>query len=115
MNESAIQADGLKSLKQIFQQIGGWPTLLGNNWRENVFNWKDALRKLRRIGINVDFFLIHSIQKDNVDPERYVLNVSRFYCVETKCFKIFSFLSLKILLMDLLQSVTIKRNRIYNT
>lgn len=88
MNESAIQADGLKSLKQIFQQIGGWPTLIGNNWRENVFNWKDALRKLRRIGINVDFFLIHSIQKDKAYPERYILNVSRSIPFKEKCFKI---------------------------
>ncbi|XP_063909938.1 neprilysin-2-like [Zophobas morio] len=79
MNESAIEAEGLKRMKQIFKQIGGWPTLNGNNWRKDLFNWKDAVYKLRQLGINFESFLILSVQRDKADPNRYILNLESPY------------------------------------
>ncbi|RZB41499.1 endothelin-converting enzyme 2-like, partial [Asbolus verrucosus] len=75
MNESAVEAEGLERMKQIFEQMGGWPTLVGNNWRENEFDWKDAVYKLRRMGINFEFFLILSVQRNKADPNRYILSL----------------------------------------
>lgn len=76
MNESTIQMDGLKRIKQIFKQIGGWPTLDGNNWRESQFDWKRSLYRLRRVGINFEIFFTIYLDKDKTDPNKYVLNVS---------------------------------------
>jgi membrane metallo-endopeptidase-like protein 1 len=75
MNESAIEAEGLERMKQIFKQIGGWPTLNGNNWRKDLFNWKDAVYKLRQVGINFEFFLILSVQRDKAHSDRHILNL----------------------------------------
>lgn len=75
MNESAVEAEGLRGIKEIFRQIGGWPTLDGSNWRDSQFDWKDVVHKLREIGISFEFFLILAVQTDK-DSTRYVLNVS---------------------------------------
>ncbi|XP_015840924.1 neprilysin-2 isoform X1 [Tribolium castaneum] len=79
MNESAIEAEGLKRMKQIFKQIGGWPTLNGNNWRKDSFDWKDAVHKLRQMGINFEYFFILALQRDRIHPDKYVLNIKSPY------------------------------------
>lgn len=76
MNETAIELEGLKKLKQIFEQIGGWPTLEGNNWNEEDFDWMKALHKLREIGVNFDVFFRVSIDRDKRNISRHILGVS---------------------------------------
>lgn len=78
MNESAIEVEGLKKIKQIFEEIGGWPTLLGSNWQEERFQWVNAVHKLRQIGINFDVFFRITVDKDKANNSRYVLGVSIF-------------------------------------
>ncbi|KAJ8929161.1 hypothetical protein NQ314_018185, partial [Rhamnusium bicolor] len=75
MNETAIEAEGLKKIKQIFKQIGGWPTLDGNNWRKSEFDWKEAVHKLRRLGVNFDFFFSITVDRDKKNDSRYILGI----------------------------------------
>lgn len=75
MNETAIEAEGLKRIKQIFKQIGGWPSLNRNNWRKDLFSWKDAVYKLRGMGINFEYFFILALQRDKIHSDKYILNV----------------------------------------
>lgn len=79
MNESSIETGGLEKMKQIFQQIGGWPTLEGNKWREEGYHWTTAVLKLREIGINYDVFFRVSVDKSRGENSTYVLGVSIKY------------------------------------
>lgn len=76
MNESAIDSQGLNRIKEIFKQIGGWPSLDGYNWSEDDFDWKKAVYKLRQIGVNFQFFFMLSIGQDEEDPSKNILYVS---------------------------------------
>lgn len=76
LNETAIDREGLKKLKQIFEEMGGWPTLEGDNWNEKDFDWMGALHKLREIGVNVDVFFRVSIDRDKRNNSRHILAVS---------------------------------------
>lgn len=80
MNESAIEAEGLKRAKQIFKQIGGWPTLEGNNWSENQFDWKKVQHKLRKIGVDVPVFITVAVREDDNYPGEHILEVSGVLC-----------------------------------
>ncbi|CAG9817177.1 unnamed protein product [Phaedon cochleariae] len=73
MNESAIDAAGLKKIKEILERIGGWPTLLENNWQEDDFDWLAVVHKLREMGVNFGVFYLVSVYRDEIDESRYVL------------------------------------------
>ncbi|XP_044761824.1 neprilysin-2-like [Coccinella septempunctata] len=79
MNESALETDGLKWMKQIFRRMGGWPILEGDNWNEQEFDWQQAVHKLRRMGVNFEFFIDVSVERDKKDPTKYVLQLSDPY------------------------------------
>ncbi|KAK9871304.1 hypothetical protein WA026_011572 [Henosepilachna vigintioctopunctata] len=79
MNESSIEAEGLKWMKQIFKRLGGWPTLEGDDWQEEDFDWKKAVHKLRQMGLNFEFFIRLSVERDKKEPAKYILQLSDPY------------------------------------
>ncbi|XP_045483714.1 neprilysin-2-like [Harmonia axyridis] len=79
MNQSAVESDGLKWMKQIFARMGGWPILEGEDWNEEEFDWKETVHKLRQMGINFEFFINLSVERDKKDPAEYVLQLSDPY------------------------------------
>lgn len=81
MNESSIQKDGLKKTKLLFKQIGGWPTLDGTNWREEQFDWKKSVYRLRRVGIHFEIFFTMNLETDKKDASKYILSVSGSHSV----------------------------------
>ncbi|KAJ8979359.1 hypothetical protein NQ317_010132, partial [Molorchus minor] len=88
MNESAIEAEGFKNIKQVFRQMGGWPTLEGSNWRREEFDWKEAVYKLRGMGANFDFFFRVSVDRDKKDGSRYILGAHHMLQTEEEVFDI---------------------------
>ncbi|CAG9817173.1 unnamed protein product [Phaedon cochleariae] len=80
MNESAIDAAGLKKIKEILERIGGWPTLLENNWQEDDFDWLAVVHKLREMGVNFGVFYLVSVYRDEIDESRYVLGAEKPLC-----------------------------------
>lgn len=62
LNESQIEKDALKTLRKVFEQIGGWPVLEGSKWNEQNFDWINATIKLRELGYHYAGFVnIHSM------------------------------------------------------
>ncbi|KAK5638234.1 hypothetical protein RI129_012529 [Pyrocoelia pectoralis] len=49
MDEVSLDKDGVKTLREILNQLGGWP-LLENKWDEKKFNMEDLFLKLRKYG-----------------------------------------------------------------
>lgn len=76
MNETAIEAEGLKRLKGILRDLGGWPLLDGNKWREEKFDWKNCVHKLRKIGYNFDLFLPITVDLDLTSGNKFIVYVS---------------------------------------
>ncbi|XP_030767401.1 neprilysin-2-like [Sitophilus oryzae] len=80
MHEKAVEDQDLRKIKQIFIQMGGWPLLQGPNWVEEDFHFLKPMRKLRSMGLNVDFFLNITLEPDKENTERYILTIhDKFY------------------------------------
>lgn len=77
MNKTAIEKDGLKTVKQILTKLGGWPVLEGNTWKENDFDWKTSVYKFRKQGYSVDYFLDFSVGIDLKNSTKRILDVSK--------------------------------------
>uniref|UniRef100_A0A1Y1KTX7 Peptidase M13 N-terminal domain-containing protein n=1 Tax=Photinus pyralis TaxID=7054 RepID=A0A1Y1KTX7_PHOPY len=59
----AINKRGLKSIKELIKELGGWPVLEGENWKGDGFDWKKLIYKFRELGIGTNQFLM-----TRVDP-----------------------------------------------
>ncbi|KAF2892896.1 hypothetical protein ILUMI_13276 [Ignelater luminosus] len=57
LNEPQIEEDALKTLRKVFEQIGGWPILEGSKWKEENFDWVNATYKLRDLGYHSGVFV----------------------------------------------------------
>ncbi|KAF5299290.1 hypothetical protein FQA39_LY02463 [Lamprigera yunnana] len=75
-NLSAIEEKGLRLIKDSLRQMGGWPLLEGNMWREKDFDWKIATYKLRELGYDFDFFIYMFITEDEREPSKRII---KFY------------------------------------
>lgn len=78
-NESAVDSDAIKEIKQIFRKIGGWPILDGDAWDEGAFEWKKAVHVLRQLGVDFTFFMALTVEKDKTDPTKHMLQLSDPY------------------------------------
>lgn len=56
MNESAIEKDGLKTIKNVLERLGGWPVVEGTYWEESKFEWMRAEYMLRELGYFYSIF-----------------------------------------------------------
>lgn len=75
MNEQAVERGGLSTLIELFNQMGGWPILVGENWNAKNFVWTRAIRNLRAFGVNFDFFFNVTVDVDREHPDEYILGV----------------------------------------
>lgn len=57
LNEPQIEEDAVKTLRKVFEQVGGWPVLEGSKWKEEHFNWVNATYKLRDFGYHSGVFV----------------------------------------------------------
>lgn len=76
MNTRAIEEDGLQTIKNILDNLGGWPVLEGTSWYDGKFDWKQTMYVLRSIGYEANYFLSVYITKDLRDTSRKIITVS---------------------------------------
>uniref|UniRef100_A0A1Y1MPR4 Peptidase M13 N-terminal domain-containing protein n=1 Tax=Photinus pyralis TaxID=7054 RepID=A0A1Y1MPR4_PHOPY len=57
MNTTAIEADGLKTIKIILSSLNGWPVIEGDEWYYAKFDWKQAMYTLRNIGFSANYLI----------------------------------------------------------
>ncbi|XP_011494888.1 PREDICTED: membrane metallo-endopeptidase-like 1 isoform X1 [Ceratosolen solmsi marchali] len=77
MNKSKIEEQGLDPLHKILKELGGWPVLMGDNWIDSNFNWKESVYKFRRMGYSVDYFLDFSIGIDLKNSTKRVIDLDQ--------------------------------------
>ncbi|KAF2880211.1 hypothetical protein ILUMI_25961 [Ignelater luminosus] len=56
-NQPQIEQNALKTLRKVFEQVGGWPLLEGSKWKEENFDWINATYKLRDLGYHSGVFV----------------------------------------------------------
>lgn len=42
---------------KIFESIGGWPDVMGDEWNGTNWSWQSAIKTLRNQGFNANYFL----------------------------------------------------------
>lgn len=77
MNKTIIEEQGLEPLHKILKELGGWPVLMGNQWNEEGFDWKQSVYKFRRMGYSVDYFLDFSIGVDLKNSTKRVIDLDQ--------------------------------------
>lgn len=78
MNKTIIEKDGLTTIKDILNELGGWPVLEGERWYEGDFDWRKSVYKFREIGYSVDYFFDFSVGIDLKNTTKRVIDVSVF-------------------------------------
>ncbi|KAF5280973.1 hypothetical protein FQR65_LT14897 [Abscondita terminalis] len=64
MNTTAIEEDGLTTIKQILKNLGGWPVIEGASWNEANFDWKNYTYRSRKMGFSFGTFIGIGIGSD---------------------------------------------------
>ncbi|XP_050295817.1 neprilysin-2 isoform X1 [Anthonomus grandis grandis] len=77
MNKTLIEKDGLKTIHRILKDLGGWPALEGENWREGDFDWRESVYKFRRAGYSVDYFLDFSVGIDVKNSTKRIIDLDQ--------------------------------------
>lgn len=77
MNKTAIEKEGLTTIKAILTELGGWPVLLGKDWNDGDFDWKQSVYKFRKVGYSVDFFMDFSVGVDVKNSTRRTIDLDQ--------------------------------------
>ncbi|CAG0923779.1 unnamed protein product, partial [Notodromas monacha] len=77
---------GLSPLTDVLKELGGWPAVAGDAWKEDQFSWTEIVYKFRTMGFSVDYFFDFSIVNDLknstwriIDIDQPSLGMSRKY------------------------------------
>ncbi|KAK5647015.1 hypothetical protein RI129_005479 [Pyrocoelia pectoralis] len=77
MNTTAIEKDGLTTIKSILKDLGGWPVLEGPKWDQGKFDWRQSVYKFRKAGYSVDYFMDFSVGIDLKNSSRRVIDIDQ--------------------------------------
>lgn len=76
MNRTAVEALGLRPMKEILSSYGGWPAVLGQDWNETEWDWIDTIGKMRTTGLTTNYVLSTSIGPNFKNSSMRTLRVS---------------------------------------
>uniref|UniRef100_A0ABD2WDE5 Neprilysin-2 n=1 Tax=Trichogramma kaykai TaxID=54128 RepID=A0ABD2WDE5_9HYME len=86
MNKTAIENQGLQTVHKILKELGGWPVLMGDEWSDGDFSWKESVYKFYKAGFANDYFIDISVTSDLknstkriIDIDQAVLGLNREY------------------------------------
>lgn len=64
-------------MKNILTNLGGWPVLEEENWKESEFDWMESVYKFRQVGYSVDYFIDFSVGIDFKNSTKRIIDVSQ--------------------------------------
>ncbi len=81
MDIQKIEALGLEPIKQILNDLGGWPVLLGPGqawaWDDGSYIWYEQVYKFREFGYSVDYLVDFSVTTDLKNSSWRVLDIDQ--------------------------------------
>ncbi|XP_057335025.1 neprilysin-2-like [Microplitis mediator] len=75
MDESARGDKALDVLKNVIKNLGGWPILEGEAWKEADFDWIDFISNAKKAGYNINYFIDWKPQ-NQFDGQNHTLRFS---------------------------------------
>lgn len=76
LNQTIIEERGIKPLADILEAFGGWPVVKGELWSDKDFNWVEIVKRLRRMGLEINVIFALSVVTDLRNSTKRVLDVS---------------------------------------
>lgn len=76
LNKTIIEDRGIKPLADILESYGGWPVVKGDSWADSGFDWTEAMKKFRRMGLDTRVIFTFSVITDLKNSTRRLLDVS---------------------------------------
>nr|CAD7393457.1 unnamed protein product [Timema cristinae] len=73
INKSRIEERGLGPFRELLKELGGWPVLEGDSWKEADFTWLNTVYKFRKAGYSVDYFMDFSLDQGQLGLSREFL------------------------------------------
>ncbi|XP_022914109.1 neprilysin-2 isoform X2 [Onthophagus taurus] len=77
MNKTLIEKDGLKTIKGIVNELGGWPVLEGDKFKDQEFDWRQTIYKFRKSGYSVDYLIDFSVAIDLKNSTKRVIDLDQ--------------------------------------
>lgn len=66
----------IKQIADILDELGGWPVVIGETWKDHNFDWIETVKQFRRLGLNIKAIFSLNIETDSKNSSRRVLFVS---------------------------------------
>ncbi|XP_033211544.1 neprilysin-2-like [Belonocnema kinseyi] len=77
MNTSAIEENGLKTVLDEFKELGGWPVLEEDSWKEEKFDWKNTTYAMGKLGYGTNYLFDFKPSVDLLNSSRLVLTIDQ--------------------------------------
>lgn len=77
-NKTRAEEVGLAPLKEVLEQFGGWPVVVGDSWDDSTFVWTDMIYKFRLAGYSIDYFVDFSVTTDLKNSTSRIIDVNNF-------------------------------------
>lgn len=77
MNQTQIEEDGQDTMIGIYDALGGWPCIEGDNWNPNsTWTWQNGTQDLLNAGFGHAYLFVISIDTDMRNSSRKRIVVS---------------------------------------
>ncbi|XP_050064129.1 neprilysin-2-like isoform X3 [Aphis gossypii] len=75
MDKEKIEKDGLKPIKKMLKNLGGWPVLEAEKWNDEEFTWKDSVYKIKELD-QASLGLMSTDEKVVIGYFRYMVDIA---------------------------------------
>lgn len=77
VNSENVNNNGLRTAKALLKEIGGWPAVEGDHWREDDFNWEELIYKFRKHGLFTMQFLLTIVDTNPYNSSMRVIVIKQ--------------------------------------
>ncbi|XP_054160650.1 neprilysin-2-like isoform X2 [Oppia nitens] len=77
MNLADIEKVGNTPLLSILNSLGGWPVLVGKDWKEDQFDWLQMLIEFRKLGFSHDVLMDLSVTPDFRNNTQHIIDLDQ--------------------------------------
>ncbi|XP_035206975.1 neprilysin-2-like [Stegodyphus dumicola] len=74
---ASIDEVGSTPLEDVLQNLGGWPVVEGEKWREDSFDWLDTVIEFRKRGYDFDVLMSFDVTQDYKNNTAHIIELDQ--------------------------------------